>query len=332
MRTMPRAPQLALSPKTQDRNPQENFSDDGGDAPQKHPLPHRVSFFSRENFLGPVKKDHGDLPLLAMSFVTGMVDAACFRNYDMFVGMQTGTYRPSFLTTSRGSAHDWRRPGRNLTVHCAGNTVILGLSTAGLPENPHAWLTTLVSILAFLVGAYVTFHASKYVTPEGPSRNRLWMALLFLLQGLLLIIAAALATPTGIVPQNPTGLGRNTLEPTGIIDNIRIVSLIPPLAFQGGMQIATSRLLGFNELPVNVLTSTYADLMGDLRLFAFNNVRRNRRAASVILLLLGAIVSAWLMRSAGGLMSVLWLSGGIKFFTALGVFLFMPVLEDELPQ
>lgn len=157
------------------------------------------------------------------------------------------------------------------------------------------------------------------------------MASLFLLQSLFLIISAALATVPGLIPQNSTGLSRNLLDPTsGIIDDIRIVSLIPPLAFQGGMQIATSRLLGFNELPVNVLTSTYADLMGDLRLFAFNNVRRNRRTASVILLLLGAIVSGWLMRSAGGLMSVLWLSGGIKFCTALGVFLFMPSLEDEL--
>lgn len=79
-------------------NPQENFSDNGGDDPPKHLIPHRVKFFSRRSFLGRVKKDHGDLPLLAMSFVTGMVDAACFRNYEMFVGMQTGTYLASSST------------------------------------------------------------------------------------------------------------------------------------------------------------------------------------------------------------------------------------------
>lgn len=83
------------------------------------------------------------------------------------------------------------------------------------------------------------------------------------------------------------------------------------------MQIATSRLLGFNELPVNVLTSTYCDLMGDAKLFALHNIKRNRRGLAVVLLLAGAITSGWLMRSSGGLKSVLWLAGGIKFLVAV---------------
>lgn len=55
-----------------------------------HPVPPRAGFFSRARMLGPVTKEHGDLPLLACSFVTGLVDAAVFRNNGMFVGMQTG--------------------------------------------------------------------------------------------------------------------------------------------------------------------------------------------------------------------------------------------------
>ena len=109
------------------------------------------------------------------------------------------------------------------------------------------------------------------------------------------------------------------------------MSLIPPLAFQSGMQIATSRLLGFNELPVNVVTSTYCDIMGDAKLMATNNVKRNRRVASVVLLLIGSIVAGWLMRSDGGLMSVLWVSGGIKLLTAGAVFVFMPATK-EIPK
>lgn len=213
-----------------------------------------------------------------------------------------------------------------------GNTVILGLSTAGLPANPHAWLTTLVSIIVFLIGAFATFRTSKAITPEGPNRNRLWMASLFMIQALLLILSAALATPKGLIPQNPGNTGRHTRDPASVFDNIRIVSLIPPLAFQSGMQIATSRLLGFNELPVNVLTSTYCDIMGDFNLTALNNVRRNRRVASCILLLTGAIISGWLMRSSGGLMSVLWVSGGIKFVTAVAVFCFMPAVKEDIPK
>ena len=47
-------------------------------------------FLSRAYILGPVKKSHGDLALLACCFVTGMVDAASFSNWGAFVGMQTG--------------------------------------------------------------------------------------------------------------------------------------------------------------------------------------------------------------------------------------------------
>ena len=213
-----------------------------------------------------------------------------------------------------------------------GNTVILGLSTAGLPANPHAWLTTLVSLASFLIGAIFTFRVSKVITPTGPHANRLWTSTLFLLQGLLLILSAALATPAHLIPQNPAGTSRSTPEPRDVIENIRIVALLPPLAFQSGMQIATSRLLGYNELPVNVLTSTYCDLMGDFKLMALNNVKRNRRFLAAVLLLIGAIASGWLMRSRGGLMSVLWLSAGLKVAVAAGIFCFLPALpEKELP-
>ena len=67
--------------------------------------------------------------------------------------------------------------------------------------------------------------------------------------------------------------------------------------------------------------------MGDFKLFAFNNVKRNRRGAAIILVLTGSISSGWLMRSSGGLMSVLWIAGGIKFFTAASILLFMPAAE-----
>ena len=209
--------------------------------------------------------------------------------------------------------------------------MILGLSTAGLPSNPHAWLTTLISILVFLLGAFCTFRVSNFLTPDGPHRNRLWTSMLFLMQAILILLAAALATPSHLIPQEPGGTTRATPDTSSVLQNIRIVSLIPPLAFQSGMQIATSRLLGFNELPVNVLTSTYCDLMGDMKLMATNNVKRNRRVASVVLLLIGSIIAGWLMRSDGGLMSVLWFSGGIKLLVAGAVFVFMPAVK-EIPK
>lgn len=208
-----------------------------------------------------------------------------------------------------------------------GNTVMLGLSTAGLPANPHAWLTTLVSIASFLLGAFLTFRVSNLIAPKGPTTNRLWAGSLFLLQGICILVAAALATPHGLIPQNPGSTGRNVREPEWVLEDVRIVSLLPPLAFQSGMQIATSKLLGFNELPVNVLTSTYCDIMGDFKLLALNNVRGNRRVAAAVLLLIGAISSGWLMRSSAGLKGVLWISCGIKILTGVGMWLFLPAAD-----
>lgn len=50
---------------------------------------------------GPVKRVHADLALLACCFVTGMVDAASFANWSVFVGMQTGKefHLPLFVLT-----------------------------------------------------------------------------------------------------------------------------------------------------------------------------------------------------------------------------------------
>lgn len=87
---MQQAPPSVPPPAASD-NPRayESPSEHGEPAPEKR-LPRRAGLFSRARMLGPVTKEYGDWPLLAMSLVTGIVDGACFTNYGMFVGMQTG--------------------------------------------------------------------------------------------------------------------------------------------------------------------------------------------------------------------------------------------------
>jgi len=259
--------------------------------PEK-PDPQPSALFSKDWTLGPIVSTHGELILLSHCLATGLVDAASFSNWGVFCGMQTG------------------------------NTVILGLSTATVPTNPHAWLTTLVSIASFLAGAFFTFRLT-WALPGGgaPTSSRLYFASILALQAVLILISAALIQ-ADVVPHNAAGV-TTAANTTRIIDNVRIVCLLPPLAFQSGMQIAVSRLLGFNELPVNVLTSTYADLMGDKKLFHVRNVKRDRRVAAVVLLLGGAISAGWMMRSPAGMGGVLFLAGGIKAITAVGAFLGM---------
>ena len=138
----------------------------------------------------------------------------------------------------------------------------------------------------------------------------------FCIQAALIAVAAALTT-AGLVPEDRNGDGQE-------LGNIRIVTALPPLAFHFGMQIATSRILGFNELPANVLTSTYADIAGDPKLFSFHwNPKRDRRIASVFLVLTGAISSAWMMKRGLNIYGQMWIGAGLKFLTATGVWLFM---------
>jgi len=143
----------------------------------------------------------------------------------------------------------------------------------------------------------------------------------FLLQGLLIILAAAL-TSTSLVPTD-NGSGES------VLDHIRIITALPPLGFQSGMTIATSRILGFNELPVNVLTSTYADLAGDPKLFALHNEKRNRRVLAVLSLAGGALGSAWMMKRGPGIVGVLWLAAGLKLAVGVGMFLLARPVEVE---
>lgn len=87
------------------------------------------------------------------------------------------------------------------------------------------------------------------------------------------------------------------------------------------MQIATGRLLGFNELPTIVLTSVYTDLMGDAVSLKVKNDKRDRRIGSVILLLAGGICSGWLMRAGVGVYGVVWISVGLKVIISVGMWL-----------
>lgn len=99
-------------------------------------------------------------------------------------------------------------------------------------------------------------------------------------------------------------------------------SLVPLalLAFQFGGQIVTSRVLGFNEVPTNVLTSLYCDLLSDPLLSApfAMNVKRNRRVVAILLMLVGGILGGWLQRSRAGMPAALWIAGAVKMGIAVG--------------
>lgn len=144
------------------------------------------------------------------------------------------------------------------------------------------------------------------------AKRRGTLALSFFMQSLCILIAGCLVQ-ANVVPERG---GVATKD-----GNPHFIEMLPIalLAFQSGGQIVTSRLLGYNEIPTTVLTSVYCDLASDPMLLAglSQNVKRNRRLASVVLVLVGGLAGGWISRSSAGMATVLWLGGLIKMSIAI---------------
>ena len=171
--------------------------------------------------------------------------------------------------------------------------------------------------MSFIAGALVTAQLSEHF---GQLR-RVVLTLNFLFQTLCIIIASIVVS-AHLIPRNDRD---NHPE---VLGDTRIIGAIPALAFQSGATIATSRLLGYgNEIPVNVLTSTYAALASDPKIFAVKNASRNRRVAACVCVLTGAFCATWIMKRGPGLVLILWLAAGMKLAITLGVFALLPSKE-----
>lgn len=245
-----------------------------------------------------INPKHADLIALLLCFVTGLCDSSAYNAWTCFLAMQTGI----------SSIHIYL-PIQSADRVMIGNTIFLGLGASSQPTNkPWGWLKSLISIIAFFLGA-TTFSNSTRLA--GPLR-RGTLFTTFTIQSILIFIAVALIEADLI----PHDTDPNSPE-ANLTGGPLFLELIPIalLAFQSAGSIAVTRALGFNEIPSVVLTSVYFDLASDPALVTgvAGNVKRNRRAGAVVMLVIGAIVGGWLSRSAGGMESALWLSGGIKF-------------------
>ncbi|KAK3337653.1 hypothetical protein B0T19DRAFT_80340 [Cercophora scortea] len=237
-----------------------------------------------------VSLHYADIPILACCVVSGLCDSVAFNATGTFASMQTG------------------------------NTIFLALGASSLPANqPTLWLRALVSILAFLLGC-LAFSKSRHLHPQ----RKATLSISFLLQSSFIFTAAALAQ-TGIVPAFGKTLIATSMSDAQLAqhetdeDSPLVFIPLALLAFQFGGQIVTSRVLGFNEVPTNVLTSLYCDLLSDPGLLkgVRENPKRNRRVVAIVLIVLGGVVGGWLQRSRAGMSAALWIAGGIKFVIAV---------------
>ncbi len=178
------------------------------------------------------------------------------------------------------------------------------------------WLKAIVSIGCFQAGAFVFSQVRRF-----GAQKKVVLFLSCFVQFAFVVTAAALAQSQTVPSFGDRRLDTvaESAERKAQEDKSIILLPIALLAFQFGGQIYTSRVLGFGEVPTNVLTSLYCDLFSDPKLFAspLTNPKRNRRIAAAVLTLVGGIVGGWLQRSQGGMSAALWVAAAMKLGVSL---------------
>ncbi|MFE2062355.1 uncharacterized membrane protein YoaK (UPF0700 family) [Streptomyces sp. Ag109_O5-1] len=161
--------------------------------------------------------------------------------------------------------------GHVFTANMTGNVVVLGFAAAGAPgfSVPH----TATSLALFLLGAVVGGRLSARL---GGGSRRKWARVTLTAEALLVGASAlvAFAWPG---------------------TNATTYALIALTAFAMGLRNATVRKLGVPDLTTTVLTMTLTGLASESRLGDGTGHRSPRRTASVVAMLVGATLGAWLV-------------------------------------
>jgi len=180
--------------------------------------------------------------------------------------------------------------GKVFTANMTGNIVFLGFAAVGTPGfHP---LSYVVAIGAFLGGALLAGRIGKAMTNR-PLRR--WLIGAALLETAALWIAAALALDFDMAAQSPTHA---------------LYGIIALTALAMGFRNATIRQLKVPDLTTTVLTLTLTGLAADSALAGGSNPNAGRRIASVLAILLGAALGAWMV-TRGGLVPPLLLAGAL---------------------
>jgi uncharacterized membrane protein YoaK (UPF0700 family) len=180
-------------------------------------------------------------PLLLLTFVTGLIDAASV------LGL-----------------------GRIFTANMTGNVVFLGFALSGVQELSIA--ASVIALGGFLAGAA---WGGRLVRADARAALPATLALIVLLLFVATLVAALADA-------------RLTL-PRGAV----LVLLAMPM----GLQNAVVRRLAVPDMTTTVLTLTLTGIAADSSLAGGTNPRLPRRVAAVVVMLLGAMAGASLLRA-----------------------------------
>ena len=243
----------------------------------------------------------GDIILIGCFFCAGLIDSVAFNIYGCFVSMQTG------------------------------NTIFAALGVSGLPDSSptFAWTKALMAIVCFIIGAFSFANFHRLLSP----RKRWVLITSFGIQCSMIITTASIVT-TGVVSNTRQGLPTKDREQNSKINSsFPFLDLLPIglLAFQSAGQVVASRVLKYNAMPTVVLTTLYTDLMMDSHLLTaglFEEPQRNRRAASAIMLFVGAVIGGVIAKSWLGFAGALWIGAFMKGLMVFAWFFWKPLPEE----
>jgi uncharacterized membrane protein YoaK (UPF0700 family) len=180
--------------------------------------------------------------------------------------------------------------GKVFTANMTGNIVFLGFAAVGTPGFHAA--SYLAAIAAFLIGALVAGRVGK---GHAGLPLRRWLLVAALVEAALLWIAAGVATGFDIASQSP---------------GAALYAIIALTGLAMGFRNATVRQLKIPDLTTTVLTLTLTGLAADSTMAGGSNPNMARRIGSVVAILLGAGLGAWLVLH-GGLVLPLLLAGAL---------------------
>lgn len=198
-----------------------------------------------------------------------------------------------------------------------GNTIFAALSVSDLPvQSPkYAWIKSVCSIAAYLLGTLFCIHFHRYFG----QRRRWTLFCSYMLQTLFVAMSAAIvlhekASESPAKPHLPPTAKRLPKDP-----GFPWLDLLPIglLSFQAAGKVVSSRLLQHPLLPTNVLSILYTDLFSDPKLLAWTeNTKRNQRLGGLVFYVAGALAGGGLAKSSVGFSGALWLAAGVNFVMA----------------
>ncbi|MEV6052143.1 YoaK family protein [Streptomyces sp. NPDC052107] len=166
--------------------------------------------------------------------------------------------------------------GRVFTANMTGNVVVLGFAAAGAPG--FSVRHTATSLGCFLLGAVT---GGRLAIRVGKGSRRTWTRLTLTAEAVLLALSAAVA----FTRPHATGT---------------VYAVIALTGYAMGLRNATVRKLGVAAISTTtVLTMTLTGLAAESRLGGAPGHRSPRRTASVIAMLAGACLGAWLVLHHG---------------------------------